>query len=606
MEKRLTSSNKRIVEFCGLMESEDLLKFIGRNQSVLETSSWGGKGIDQEKTRQLLNEYLEPYQFEITKDYTTPNNIGNNHLYYIQDKDVLDDIETLIGRIAINNLMGYAVAIYQEDMDGKRIGKSYLEITARGVKEAPNEKWIGWNQYIQDNHLNWNLNDLEKEREIRFIIRQCIEEEILQVENGYIMVIRESADGSTVWYPTTYEQVIEDLKNERQFQVFRDALYRRQVLSHQIDKQMEASKDTLQQVDKSKEKQESENRKQVFQQSLKDMQEVYDKIVKFNKEHKAPLGTEKYEYELYVYMKQNGLNVHLAEEYENGEFLKDFDYGLVTGTIYGYPDKELRLSEDFEIWSKDGEYFGAYSKKDIMDKLDGLNAEKQKTLLINPNDYGKIIQDMVKVAKASDNHTWFLEPEEFLDKTYAQEDLDELSRDLQSIKEAGVHDMYSIVEMWDDWKEADEHGEPVATFHGAFLDLFAKEKSQSIDKNLISFNSCIFEINLDSKDNGEGCLKWHNYFLTDIHNKDHFYIIQIVQETGKEEPRFSLEKFEKEEGSKLYLGEWVELEDVIKNSSEIEMVQNKLIELSDKEIGIQNEEIKNIEDDFEELDEVEK
>ena len=44
----------------------------------------------------------------------------------------------------------------------------------------------------------------------------------------------------------------------------------------------------------------------------------------------------------------------------------------------------------------------------------------------------------------------------------------------------------------------------------------------------------------------------------------------------------------------------------IKNSSEIEMVQNKLIELSDKEIGIQNEEIKNIEDDFEELDEVEK
>lgn len=542
MEKRLTSSNKRIVEFCGLMESEDLLKFIGRNQSVLETSSWGGKGIDQEKTRQLLNEYLEPYQFEITKDYTTPNNIGNNHLYYIQDKDVLDDIETLIGRIAINNLMGYAVAIYQEDMDGKRIGKSYLEITARGVKEAPNEKWIGWNQYIQDNHLNWNLNDLEKEREIRFIIRQCIEEEILQVENGYIMVIRESADGSTVWYPTTYEQVIEDLKNERQFQVFRDALYRRQVLSHQIDKQMEASKDTLQQVDKSKEKQESENRKQVFQQSLKDMQEVYDKIVKFNKEHKAPLGTEKYEYELYVYMKQNGLNVHLAEEYENGEFLKDFDYGLVTGTIYGYPD----------------------------------------------------------------NHTWFLEPEEFLDKTYAQEDLDELSRDLQSIKEAGVHDMYSIVEMWDDWKEADEHGEPVATFHGAFLDLFAKEKSQSIDKNLISFNSCTFEINLDSKDNGEGCLKWHNYFLTDIHNKDHFYIIQIVQETGKEEPRFSLEKFEKEEGSKLYLGEWVELEDVIKNSSEIEMVQNKLIELSDKEIGIQNEEIKNIEDDFEELDEVEK
>ena len=150
-------------------------------------------------------------------------------------------------------------------------------------------------------------------------------------------------------------------------------------------------KDALQQKQQLKEKQESQSKKQVYQQSLKDMQEVYDKrintlsylelIIKkdqFNKEHKAPLGTEKYEYELYAYMKQNGLYVHLYEEYENGEFLKDFDYGLVTGTIYGYPDKELRLSESFEIWGKDGEYFGAYSKKDVMTKLDGLDAEQQE------------------------------------------------------------------------------------------------------------------------------------------------------------------------------------------------------------------------------------
>ena len=84
-------------------------------------------------------------------------------------------------------------------------------------------------------------------------------------------------------------------------------------------------------------------------------------------------------------------------------------------------------------------------------------------------------------------------------------------------------------------------------------------------------------------------ITWSHFF---------FYIVRKKKVGG--------EMLEKEEGSKLYLGEWVELEDVIKNSSEIEMVQNKLIELSDKEIGIQNEEIKNIEDDFEELDEVEK
>lgn len=251
------------------------------------------------------------------------------------------------------------------------------------------------------------------------------------------------------------------------------------------------------------------------------------------------------------------------------------------------------------------DYYPVQDVKDAFKTMEYIDEKEAVEIVLNDSEetliYHKSPEEEYFTREALKHETINFDKESEI-----EEDLDGLSRDLQSIKEAGVHDMYSIVEMWDDWKEADEHGEPVATFHGAFLDLFAKEKSQSIDKNLISFNSCTFEINLDSKDNGEGCLKWHNYFLTDIHNKDHFYIIQIVQETGKEEPRFSLEKFEKEEGSKLYLGEWVELEDVIKNSSEIEMVQNKLIELSDKEIGIQNEEIKNIEDDFEELDEVEK
>ena len=54
MEKRLTSSNKRIVEFCGLMESEDLLKFIGRNQSVLELLV----GVVRELTKKKQGSYL--------------------------------------------------------------------------------------------------------------------------------------------------------------------------------------------------------------------------------------------------------------------------------------------------------------------------------------------------------------------------------------------------------------------------------------------------------------------------------------------------------------------------------------------------------------------
>lgn len=322
-----------------------------------DVTSLGSLYISQDKTRQLLNEYLKPYRFEISKDYTSLHNIGNNHKYDVIDCDVLDNVETHIGHLSINNLMGYNSVMFIEDMDEKRIGSKTFELTKQGLLTRENERWIGWDKYIQEKHLDWNLNDLEKEQEIRSLVRQCIEEEILQVENGYIMVIRETTDGNTVWTLATYEQVIEDLKNEKQFQVFKDALQQKQQL---------------------KEKQESQSKKQVYQQSLKDMQEVYDKIEKFNKEHKAPLGTEKYEYELYAYMKQNGLYVHLYEEYENGEFLKDFDYGLVTGTIYGYPDKELRLSESFEIWGKDGEYFGAYSKKDVMTKLDGLDAKQQE------------------------------------------------------------------------------------------------------------------------------------------------------------------------------------------------------------------------------------
>ena len=358
MEKRFTSSHKRIVEFCNLMESVKLKHMIDARILILEdVTSLGSLYISQDKTRQLLNEYLKPYRFEISKDYTSLHNIGNNHKYDVIDCDVLDNVETHIGHLSINNLMGYNSVMFIEDMDEKRIGSKTFELTKQGLLTRENERWIGWDKYIQEKHLDWNLNDLEKEQEIRSLVRQCIEEEILQVENGYIMVIRETTDGNTVWTLATYEQVIEDLKNEKQFQVFKDALQQKQQL---------------------KEKQESQSKKQVYQQSLKDMQEVYDKIEKFNKEHKAPLGTEKYEYELYAYMKQNGLYVHLYEEYENGEFLKDFDYGLVTGTIYGYPDKELRLSESFEIWGKDGEYFGAYSKKDVMTKLDGLDAKQQE------------------------------------------------------------------------------------------------------------------------------------------------------------------------------------------------------------------------------------
>lgn len=63
MEKRFTSSNKRIVEFCNLMESVKLKHMIDARILILEdVTSLGSLYISQDKTRQLLNEYLKIIQ----------------------------------------------------------------------------------------------------------------------------------------------------------------------------------------------------------------------------------------------------------------------------------------------------------------------------------------------------------------------------------------------------------------------------------------------------------------------------------------------------------------------------------------------------------------
>lgn len=93
-----------------------------------DVTSLGSLYISQDKTRQLLNEYLKPYRFEISKDYTSLHNIGNNHKYDVIDCDVLDNVETHIGHLSINNLMGYNSVMFIEDMDEKRIGSKTFEL----------------------------------------------------------------------------------------------------------------------------------------------------------------------------------------------------------------------------------------------------------------------------------------------------------------------------------------------------------------------------------------------------------------------------------------------------------------------------------------------
>ena len=88
---------------------------------------------------------------------------------------------------------------------------------------------------------------------------------------------------------------------------------------------------------------------------------------------------------------------------------------------------------------------------------------------MNIKDFGKIMQNMYDIAKQSDNHSWFVELDDFEDGTYTQEDLDRLNQDIETLRELGVEDIYGIIESSD---EITDDLDRVADFYGAFLELF--------------------------------------------------------------------------------------------------------------------------------------
>lgn len=456
MEKRFTSSNKRIIEFCDLMESMNLKSEINQNRKGLEEWGSSSKKISQEKTRVFLNGFLKPYRFEISEDYTCPNNIGNNHQYDVIDRDVLDEVETRIGHLSINNLMGYSVAVYIEDMDGNRVGREWIEVNTFGVETRFNKDWIDWKTYAKKHELNWNLNGLKKESEIRSCIRQCVDEGILQKINGHIMVIRETSDGSTLWYPMTYDEVIEDLKDEKQFQSLQDAV---KEIKHTSQESM------------------------IYQFFPDDSTEyhIYDienmqlKVVWLHRDGNEGKGTicvDTYQYADLLCREDSS---HSNRLYDNGYYDNHYDsfkHEFITD-----------LSKIEEILGKDAiKTNDDVTLLEIIEQFDRLRPRNTPTF--SPNNYGKIIRDMVKLANESFNHTWFLEIDDFIDGKYTQDDLDELYCDLQSIKESGVDEMDTIVEMFDNWKDAEETGDPVATFYGAFLHLFQYENDKDLDEDL--------------------------------------------------------------------------------------------------------------------------
>lgn len=579
MEKRFTSSSKRIVEFYDLIDSNALKVELEEYREDLESNDTGRTKISQDKLLDFLNKYLEPYNFEISKDYSShQNNINSQHKHDIIDKDVLDDVETHIGHISINKLLGYSASIYMDDLDGVRVGKNFIVINDREVLTILNPNWHDWSTYCKEKNLTWNLNDIQKEYAIRTLIHQCIDEGLLDVINGHIMVTRETTDDSTVWYPITYEETIEDLKNNNQFNNLKRTFFEVLLEKYGVSKKYDDF-ENLMYIDHSLYEinffSHNENVDFIREHSYRATNVTNEKdsyifeIVQERRNGKLHFHVSKDEYKtniiggewwhlsdlfkntktqeiikntlidisehdiqknnynlpklnapdkLIEFAKENALNRDKLnhkeiDDYEIEPFFHDEGDEFIkyhTYQVQNTHDKsKLYLVQISQERGKEPQFsarkYSGYIWSDwntlnlIIDDKQAITSIKQKLIelsdkaisktvhqiRLNPNDYGKIVQDIVKIAKSSENHTWFIEVDEFKDGTYSREDLNELFCDLHKMEQAGVEDIDTIVDAFVGWKVAEARDEPVVTFHGAFLDLFDDTTKQNNSLNTI-------------------------------------------------------------------------------------------------------------------------
>lgn len=350
MEKRYTSNSKRIVTFSQIFESEKLRNQLDIHREELEDYIGYSNKISQEKTRQFLNQYLQPFDFRISKDYTCAHNIGNNHRYDIIDLDALDGVETHIGYLSINNLMGYSCALYLEDLEEHRISSSTYTLGPYGLQVKTPEGWYGWDDYNKEHKKNWNLSKMEKELEIRQLIHEAIDHNLLDVVNGFIMVQKETEDQSRLWMPCTYEECIDDLKNEKQFQSFKSA----------VEEQIKTSKLDF------------------FQKTYLAVENAIQTTNKFMKDVPEELQGKALAEAFEKYMKNSGIEIRFCEAAEHDEYYCDFDMGTITATFYVNPKDRGHLVDDFEIYDHHGGYYGNFSKVEITKKIQELESQMKE------------------------------------------------------------------------------------------------------------------------------------------------------------------------------------------------------------------------------------
>lgn len=135
---------------------------------------------------------------------------------------------------------------------------------------------------------------------------------------------------------------------------------------------------------------------------------------------------------------------------------------------------------------------------------------------LTPEEFGRIIQDMYTLAHSSENHTWFLERDDFEDGTYTKSDYSRFMEDIALMKYKGIEDIDSVVE----YSNLSDNYDPVAIFYGEFLNLFDEPKqNKELATRLILFykeyDPYDYQNNLELSQDDNDMIELASYDLND-------------------------------------------------------------------------------------------
>lgn len=136
-------------------------------------------------------------------------------------------------------------------------------------------------------------------------------------------------------------------------------------------------------------------KKEVFEKALEDIQVVKKGFDSFLKDQE---NSKTFLFDAVDDFISHHLGVHaVSEKLSSDEFWFDFNYGALGATIFQNPGKEVALSDGYEVYDTNGEYFGNYTGTEIQEFLDECRIstlEEEQAVGVEKN---VIIEDIVEI-----------------------------------------------------------------------------------------------------------------------------------------------------------------------------------------------------------------